>query len=275
MSKLSIYETSWIDIIFQDRNKEYGAYQLRQNSTKTSFLALITGITVLCGAITIPRLLNYFSPVNQVATNTPVIIDQIITIANVKPNQPKPMAAIPAVKNVVVTEITKTVQLSKPEIVEATVATPDLAKNIDYKAIAAPITDGTGITGLNLSSSNGIETAVIHSATADNGNAIVNSVSLDKLPEFPGGINKFYAYVGTNFEKPEIDNMRTIRIFVSFIIEKDGKMTDIKVLKDPGYGLGKESIRVLKSLRTKWTPGMVAGQAVRTVYNLPILIQMQ
>ena len=93
------------------------------------------------------------------------------------------------------------------------------------------------------------------------------------MPEFPGGIKKFYTYVGNNFEKPELDSENAIRVSVSFVIEKDGSMTDIKVLKDPGYGLGAEAIRVLKSLKTKWSPGMFEGKAVRTSYNLPITIQ--
>ncbi|MNT81451.1 Gram-negative bacterial tonB protein [compost metagenome] len=61
---------------------------------------------------------------------------------------------------------------------------------------------------------------------------------------------------------------------MSFVIEKDGSMTDIQVKKDPGYGLGKEAVRVLKSLKTKWSPGMMQGKAVRTAYNLPITIQI-
>jgi protein TonB len=52
-------------------------------------------------------------------------------------------------------------------------------------------------------------------------------------------------------------------------------MSNIKVLRDPGYGLGKEAIRVLKSLKSKWTPGMIAGQAVRTSYNLPITVKLE
>ena len=51
-------------------------------------------------------------------------------------------------------------------------------------------------------------------------------------------------------------------------------MTDIQVKRDPGYGLGKEAVRVLKSLRTKWTPGILEGKPVRTAYNLPITVQM-
>ena len=275
MSKLSIYETGWIDLIFENRNKEYGAYKLRQDSAKTSFTALITGVMLLCLAMTIPKIVHYFSPDTAVATTAPEIIDHIVQLSKIKPNLPEPIESLPVIKSIPTTEIVKATQLSKPQIVQASFATADIAKNIDYKTIITPTTDGSGIMGNNPSSSEGTGSAGNASLTIDNGNVIVNTVSLDKLPEFPGGINKFYSYVGNNFEKPEIENLETIRIFVTFVIEKDGKMSDIKVLKDPGYGLGKEAIRVLKSLRTKWTPGMINGQPVRTAYNLPISVQMQ
>ena len=275
MSKLSIYETGWIDLVFQDRNKKYGAYQLRQDSAKTSFLALFSGVLFLFGAMTIPKILNYINPDVQVTLTTPEIIDKIVQLSNVKPNEPTPLQAIPEVKSIPSTKIVKTLQLRNPTIVQATIATPDITKNIDYASSPASATDGTGITGVNPSPSDANGASISPTVTVDNGNTIVNSLALDKLPEFPGGINKFYSYVGNNFEKPEIENTSTMRIFVSFVIEKDGRMSDIKVLKDPGYGLGKEAIRVLKSLRTKWTPGMLGGQAVRTAYNLPISVQMQ
>ena len=275
MSKLSIYETGWIDLVFQDRNKKYGAYQLRQDSAKTSFLALFSGVLFLFGAMTIPKILNYINPDVPVTLTTPEIIDKIVQLSNVKPNEPIPLQAIPEVKSIPSTKIVKTLQLRNPTIVQATIATPDITKNIDYTSSPASATDGTGITGVNPSPSDANGASISPTVTVDNSNTIVNSVALDKLPEFPGGINKFYSYVGNNFEKPEIENTSAMRIFVSFVIEKDGRMSDIKVLKDPGYGLGKEAIRVLKSLRTKWTPGMLGGQAVRTAYNLPISVQMQ
>ena len=275
MSKLSIYETGWIDLVFQDRNKKYGAYQLRQDSAKTSFLALFSGVLFLFGAMTIPKILNYINPDVPITLTTPEIIDKIVQLSNVKPNEPIPLQAIPKVKSSPITKIVKTLKLRNPIIVQATIATPDITKNIDYASSPASATDGTGITGVNPSPSDANGASISPPVTVDNSNTIVNSVALDKLPEFPGGINKFYSYVGNNFEKPEIENTSTMRIFVSFVIEKDGRMSDIKVLKDPGYGLGKEAIRVLKSLRTKWTPGMLGGQAVRTAYNLPISVQMQ
>jgi len=95
------------------------------------------------------------------------------------------------------------------------------------------------------------------------------------MPEFPGGMAKFYSYVGNNFQRPELDVERTLKVYVSFVIERDGSITDIKVLNDPGYGLGKEAIRVLKSIKTKWTPGILNGKTVRTAYNLPITIKTE
>jgi protein TonB len=62
---------------------------------------------------------------------------------------------------------------------------------------------------------------------------------------------------------------------IAFVIEKDGTMTDIRILKDPGYGLGQEAVRVLKSLKTKWNPGILNSKPMRTAYTLPIIIKTE
>ena len=162
-------------------------------------------------------------------------------------------------------------QLSNPVVVHPDDANQNIATNIENKSATDVVSDGTGTTGLNPTSP-GTGTEI--PKTVDYGNTVVNSAVLDKMPEFPGGINKFYNYVGNNFEKPEIDAINTFRVYVSFVIERDGSMTDIKVVRDPGYGLGREAIRVLKSLKTKWSPGMIGSKPVRTAYNLPIVVEM-
>jgi protein TonB len=153
-------------------------------------------------------------------------------------------------------------------------STPDVVATIPTNRDVIeshPSSSGTeGGTGIN----NTIGTIESPTLPIDDGKGINSTTELDKLPEFPGGINKFYTYVGNNFEKPEIDAANSLKIYVAFVIEKDGSMTDIKVLKDPGYGLGREAIRVLKSLKTKWSPGMIGSKPVRTSYNLPITVQM-
>jgi protein TonB len=67
----------------------------------------------------------------------------------------------------------------------------------------------------------------------------------------------------------------TAKIYVSFVVEKDGSITAIKVVRDPGYGLGKEAERVLKSVKTKWSPGIQNGKPVRASFNLPITINIK
>ncbi|MCO6148049.1 energy transducer TonB [Flavobacterium sp. NRK1] len=105
-------------------------------------------------------------------------------------------------------------------------------------------------------------------------NAIYNT-GLEKQPEFPGGIAAFYQLVNKNFTVPEINKDLVAKIYVSFVIEKDGTMSEIKAVRDPGYGLGEEAKRVLESIDQKWSPAVKDGQPVRASYNLPITINIK
>ncbi len=277
MSKLNIYQTSWTDIVFENRNQEYGAYNLRQDDTKTSLFALFMGVLLLTAAISIPMIYNYLNPDYRIPTIIPE--SPTIELADYDPIIPIETQTEETVAPIIETPpaaVIPQTQLTNPVIVHATQATPDvITPNIDLRdntstdnaTGTAGADSGTSTTGTGTSVT-GVETPSIPI------NAIINSAALDKKPEFPGGINKFYTYVGNNFEKPELDSEMAIRVSVAFVIEKDGSMTDIKVLKDPGYGLGAEAIRVLKSLKTKWSPGILDGKPVRTSYHLPITIQM-
>ncbi|OCB75562.1 peptidase M56, BlaR1 [Flavobacterium piscis] len=97
---------------------------------------------------------------------------------------------------------------------------------------------------------------------------------VEKLPEFPGGLTEFYKFIGKNFKMSAEANKIKIKgkAYMQFIIEKDGSLSDIKTIKDPGYGLGDEAIRVLK-LSPKWTAATQEGKAVRVMYSLPITFQ--
>ena len=97
---------------------------------------------------------------------------------------------------------------------------------------------------------------------------------IEKTPEFPGGITEFYKFVGKNFKTPEaaVKDKFEGKAYMQFVIEKDGTLTDIKTVKDAGYGIGDEVIRVLK-LSPKWTAARYNGKPVRVMYSLPITIQ--
>ena len=95
-----------------------------------------------------------------------------------------------------------------------------------------------------------------------------------KKPEFPGGVLAFYKFVGQRFKMPEeaSRNKVQVKILTEFMVEKDGSLSEFKIVKDAGYGLGDEAIRVLK-LSPNWIPGSENGKPVRVLYSLPITIQ--
>ncbi|WP_366186400.1 energy transducer TonB [Flavobacterium ovatum] len=101
--------------------------------------------------------------------------------------------------------------------------------------------------------------------------------TLDSIkPSFPGGIKDFYQFIHDNFKitKEAFDNKIKGKVHAAFVVEKDGSLSDFKILNDLGYGTGEEIIRVLK-LSPKWSPGIINGKTVRCQYSVPITIQTE
>lgn len=97
-------------------------------------------------------------------------------------------------------------------------------------------------------------------------------VTVEKNPEFPGGTEALYQFIAANIKWPCKDCDCFGRVFVTFVIEKDGKVSNAKVLRDicsPEAGFGEEALRVV-NLMPKWKPGYQNGKPVRVQYNLPI-----
>lgn len=276
MSKLSIYETKWTDLVFENKNKEYGAYQLRQESSKNSITALFTSLMIIAALGSVSMLISKFTTSSTITESIPKI-DEVIRPVDldqlVRPETEEAVAP-PVQEQQAVTQVTDASQLINPVVAPTEQAVQNIVPNTENVPVVDNISTGAG-TAVNPMPASGSGNGTGTQTTADSGTSIVSTAVLDKLPEFPGGMSKFYTYVGNNFNKPELDADRTMRVYVSFVIEKDGSMTDIVVKNDPGYGLGKEAVRVLKSLRTKWTPGILDGKAVRTAYNLPITIKTE
>lgn len=103
---------------------------------------------------------------------------------------------------------------------------------------------------------------------------IYNTSEISENPSYPDGITEFYKFVGQSFKisKEMTDAKAKGRVYITFIIEKDGSITDIKSIRDFGYGTGEEAIRVMK-LCQKWIPGKVNNEPVRVMYSLPITVQ--
>lgn len=273
MSKSSIYESNWINLVFENRNKEYGAFQLRQENTKTSLMALLVCVSICAIVFTIPKVLSSFSPTVSAPIEIPPKLAEplVVTTVDIEPRVKQEVKkTLPPVNHVKTPDLTLK-SLAHPIVVETQQATDEVPKNSDPIVSKPTLSEGNGGLGIKLTESG---TGTNTNSTTDTGNIVVAANRLDKLPTFPGGMEKFYQFIGQNFESPQIDVEKSIRIYVSFIVEKDGTMTDIKVKNDPGYGLANEAIRVMKSFKTKWTPGIIDSKPVRTSYNLPIVVQM-
>ncbi len=102
-------------------------------------------------------------------------------------------------------------------------------------------------------------------------NTAYETTTIEVQPSFPGGMDKFYSYLSKSIRYPAIAQEKGTqgKVFVSFVIEKNGMLSDIQVVRKLGDGTDEEAIRVLKS-SPKWLPGIQNGREVRVKYNIPI-----
>jgi protein TonB len=96
------------------------------------------------------------------------------------------------------------------------------------------------------------------------------NITAERIPEFPGGIEKFMSYVSKNFRMPQSSH-NTGKVIVAFIIEKDGSVTNVKVSRGLSSDIDNEAIRVV-SRSPKWLPGIQNGKTLRVGYSIPITI---
>ncbi len=259
--KLNLLSNHWLEIVFEGRNKVYGAYDLRKSITKNTTRAFIFGTILFALLVSIPTLMRMI-PDRQEETT----LDTKITAVKMPPKKEKPKENLPPPPppppKVDQVKFVKPVVAKADEVVEEIVVIKDLKdKNIgketikgdpDAELTVEPV--GTGV-----------------AAVVEEDNTVYNTAGIEVKPDFPGGMEKFNAFVAKNYQAPEEEGLKG-KVYVTFVVEKDGSLTDIKVLRDIGYGTGKEAIRVLNKC-PKWTPGEQNGKKVRCTFSLPISIQ--
>ncbi|CAC9973306.1 MULTISPECIES: energy transducer TonB [Flavobacterium] len=262
--KLDIIKNTWLDIVFEGRNKIYGAYELRKSNNKTTVKALIIGSIIFSFAVAAPLIASFLPESGEEEVDNNV---KIATVKlppkkeEVKPNQPPPPPPPPKVDQV---------KFTKPVVAKAEEVTEDPPKIEDLKDKKVGNETIKGDPDAVLTVDEPVGTGPV-SQVVEEDNSVYNTAGIEVKPDFPGGMDKFYKFVGNNYKTPEEEGLKG-KVYVTFVVEKDGSLTDIKVLRDIGYGTGAEAIRVLKKC-PKWTPGEQNGKKVRVLYSLPITIQ--
>jgi protein TonB len=261
--KLDLLKRQWIDIVFEGKNKAYGAYELRKENPKTTMQSLLIGGAIFALAVASPLIIDLIpsGKDDDESLNQKIVTVKLPPKEQEKPKDlPPPPPPPPKVDQV---KFVKPVVAKTEDVVEEIVKVEDIKdKKLGNETIKgdpdAPLTvEDVGTGPVN---------QVVEEDTQ-----IYNTAGIQVQPEFPGGMDKFYKFVGKNFQVPEEEGLKG-KVFVTFVVEKDGSLTDIKVIRDIGYGTGKEAIRVLKSC-PKWVAGEQNGKKVRVQYSLPITIQ--
>lgn len=105
---------------------------------------------------------------------------------------------------------------------------------------------------------------------------IFNFYNIEVKPEFPGGTEQLLKYLGKNTNYPEIARVNGItgKVFVQFVIDKDGSVLNVKVMREVDPYLDKEAVRVVKSM-PKWKPGKQKGKPVRVSFQVPISFKLR
>jgi protein TonB len=267
-TKLNLYNPEWIEL-YSNRNKSYGAYELRRHyghyhgkSYANCFTTIVVAAilyTYIVGKTpgVITKTVEYIIPDIQ-----PPKIDLPKKVEPpMKPSAPeKQMAPVKTTQFITPVPTSAPVTIDPPKIT-------DLDGNVGPKTIegkdgVAPIVDPVPTTG-------GAGTAPAED------NTIHNIGGLEFMPEPIGGTSAWVKFLSKNLRFPAQaqEAGKGGRVFVTFVIEKDGRLSDFSVQKGAGYGMDEEALRVLK-LAKPWKPGMQNGQPVRVRYVIPLNFQI-
>jgi protein TonB len=274
-SKLDILKTEWLDVVFNDRNKEYGAYQLRKNNARNTIIALLITSVLFVFGVSLPTIINKlkgFIP----APKEEVKIQEVVLIPPPPINQKEPPPPPPP-----------TAEPQKPKVDQVKFPPPVVKPDEQVREKDPPTQEDLKVADPGQKDIKGDPTQTVRidepvgnapvsaAVVESNPNEIFTSV--EQLPEFPGGIDKFYKYLGKVLRYPAVAQENGVqgRVNVTFVVERDGSLTDVKAAgRTLGSGLEEEAIRVLKS-SPKWNPGKQNGRSVRVQYTVPVVFSLQ
>ena len=277
MAKVDLIDNSWVDLVFEGKNQAYGAYQLRKDTGKRNIKALIiTVVTIVAIMLLVAAKVAIENQLNShVAIETDVELSKLAQKKETKverKEQPKI-----EIERQVVEKVKSSVKFTAPEIKKDDEVNPedeiksqdDLSKT--NTAIGSFDVKGNDEEGGEVLKA---QQVAIDEAPKEEETKVFDVV--EQMPSFPGGDAELMKFLSTHIKYPVVAEENGIqgRVIATFVVERDGSITDVKVIKSVDPSLDKEAIRVLKSM-PKWIPGKQNGSTVRVKYTVPVTFKLQ
>lgn len=275
----------WRDIVFSDKNKEFGAYQIRQTSDRRHNMAvlytLVALAVIICMIIGLSKWQDYRDEQKALALQEQrekMMQAQLQQQEEEVPDEPEvedtkfeqPEIEVPE-------EVLATVQVTQIAIVDA-----DQVKN-EVMDMDSQKEDNTARGVVTQEGSDDAdrfkavqEQVVVKEPEPVKPKEEEIFIAVEQQAEFPGGLKALMTWLSSNLRYPEAAMQNDIqgRVMVKFVVEKDGSIGDVTILKGVDKDLDREAIRVVKKM-PKWQPGKNNGVAVRSYYNLPVVFKIQ
>ena len=277
MSKIDLISNEWTDLVFEGRNQAYGAYKLRKGTAKRNVWALL--IVGLAAALLYLGLqLQKMAEANKKVENT-----QAVELA--KLNTEKKEAKVEKKEIIkqepekVVEQVKSSVKFTAPiikkdeEVKEEDEIKLDEVQKSD-KAVGAFTVEGNDEVG------GAVLKAKEDIAAPEPPKHVVEETKIftvvEQMPMYPGGDAALMGYLRDNIKYPTVaaENGVQGRVVVGFVVERDGSITDVNILRGVDPSLDREAMRVVKSM-PRWNPGKQNGSAVRVKYQVPVSFRLQ
>jgi len=279
MKSEEILKADMLDIIFDGRNKAYGAYDLRRRYPKAVGKALLVGVLLALGVLAYSiikdRLADIFPDETEVEVNL-ADLEAPPPMQENEPPPPPPTTPPPPPERASVQYVPPVVKEIVAE--EVSVAT---VEDLKEKDPGAKTVEGDPNAKVEINTSADANPGLFEAAEkkvvvdVPDDNKVFTVV--EQQPEFPGGQGAMYKWIGENLKYPSEarNNGLQGKVILQFTVEKDGSISNVKVVRDAvGGGAGDEATRVVKKM-PNWKPGRQNGKSVRVQYTLPVTFKLE
>ena len=275
----------WCDLVFEGKNKDFGAYVLRTESVKRhnkavlyTLLGAVLLVGIIIGTVTVNKILAERALRDQ-AEQEEVIVDMSTEEPEDEPEQEKLEQPKP---EVLPEEVLNTVKVTELAIVqddqvkkEDEIKTQDELKETETAFGQKDNDKGTEDRNVTRTLK---EEVVVEKKVEPEKKAEPEQIfkSVEQMPTFPGGEAALMKYLSSHIQYPAMAQENNVqgRVVLQFVVEKDGRVGEVKVVRSVDKDLDREAVRVCKTL-PKFTPGRQNGQPVRVWYTLPVSFKLQ